>query len=61
MITDLGIVVPATTWDAIFTAACNQGNIISNQAAVTEAGFQNICIWPTVDADDYIVLIRGES
>jgi hypothetical protein len=61
MKTDLGTVIDATSWDAIFAAAIDTGQIISSFSPATTAGFQSICIWPTVDDDRFIVLIRGES
>lgn len=61
MKTDLGIVIDAHSWDAIHAAAIDTGKIISHFEPAAQAGFQNICVWPTIDDDRFIVLIRGEA
>jgi hypothetical protein len=54
------VLVPRNVFSAIETAI-RQRHILYIDSATADAGLQNIIVWGHPDADDYIILVAGES
>ena len=54
------VFIPRNVFGAI-DAAIRQRHICYHDAKSSEAGLQNLIVWGHPDADDYIILVAGES
>lgn len=54
------VFVPRNVYGAIMEAV-RQRHISYHHEATSDAGLENIIVWGHPDADDYIIIVAGES